>query len=130
VGEAACEADIVFHTSATAAGFNVALAAGGLEATVVEMSWYGTRAIDAALGGAFHSRRLRLVSSQVGQVSPTHRARWTYRRRLEKALALLSEMNPVCDQFVAREIDFAAAATALPLALARDAPGLAPVLRY
>jgi NADPH:quinone reductase-like Zn-dependent oxidoreductase len=129
-GETACEADVVFHTSATAAGFNVALAAGGLEATVVEMSWYGTRAIEASLGGAFHSRRLRLVSSQVGQVSPAHRARWTYRRRLEKALALLADMNSVCDQFVAREIDFAAAVTEVPRALARDASGLAPVLRY
>ena len=35
------------------------------------------------LGGAFHSRRLKLISSQVGQVAPSHRARWTHRRRLD-----------------------------------------------
>ncbi len=43
------------------------------------------------LGGAFHSRRLRLVASQVGQVPPQRARRWTYRRRLAKALALLSD---------------------------------------
>ena len=31
------------------------------------------------LGGAFHSRRLRLISSQVGQIAPSHRPRWTHR---------------------------------------------------
>ncbi len=36
----------------------------------VELSWYGSGEVAAPLGGAFHSRRLRLVSSQVGQVAP------------------------------------------------------------
>ena len=36
----------------------------------VEMSWYGDAAVTAMLGGAFHSRRLRLVSSQVGLRRP------------------------------------------------------------
>ena len=43
------------------------------------------------LGGAFHSRRLRLVSSQVGKVAPSHRPRWTHGRRLAAALALLAD---------------------------------------
>ena len=43
------------------------------------------------LGGAFHSRRLRLISSQVGHVSPLQRPRWTYARRLHKALELLGD---------------------------------------
>ena len=33
---------------------------------MVEASWYGDRTPGVGLGGAFHSRRLRLVSSQVG----------------------------------------------------------------
>ena len=64
-----------------------AIACAGLEATVVEMSWYGDRPVEVGLGGAFHSRRLRLVSSQVGQVSPGRRPRWDYRRRMARRLA-------------------------------------------
>ena len=41
-------------------------ALAGAEATVVEMSWYGDRAVELPLGGAFHSRRLTIRSSQVG----------------------------------------------------------------
>ena len=60
---------MVFHASATAPGLDTALCCAGAEATVVELSWYGEGAVAAPLGGAFHSRRLRLVSSQVGQVA-------------------------------------------------------------
>ena len=43
------------------------------------------------LGGAFHSRRLRLIASQVGKVAPSHRRDWTHRRRLQHALELLDD---------------------------------------
>ncbi|MFD2181574.1 zinc-dependent alcohol dehydrogenase [Rhodoplanes azumiensis] len=83
--------DLVIHASASAAGLTTALALAGLEATVLELSWYGEGSVAAPLGGAFHSRRLTLRSSQVGQVSPSHRPRWTHRRRLAAALALLAD---------------------------------------
>ena len=59
----------------------------GEEATVAEMSWYGAGEIAVPLGGPFHSRRLKLISAQVGRVAPSHRARWTFRRRLSAAVA-------------------------------------------
>jgi hypothetical protein len=43
------------------------------------------------LGGAFHSRRLRLISSQVGKVAPSRRADVTHRQRLEAALVLTAD---------------------------------------
>ena len=122
------DADVVFHASSTSAGLGTAIGAAGMEATVVEMSWYGDTAVTASLGGAFHSRRLKMISSQVGQVSPSRRPRWTYRRRLEAALGLLQD--PALDALVANEIAFEAAAEALPKALAAGADGLAPVIRY
>jgi threonine dehydrogenase-like Zn-dependent dehydrogenase len=122
------EADVVFHTSVSAAGLNTAIDCAGMEAAIVELSWYGDRDVPARLGGAFHSRRLRLQSSQVGQVSPNRRPRWNYRRRLEKALALLAD--PGLDVLVAEEIAFADAPTALPRLLTPGAAGLAPVIRY
>lgn len=85
------DADIVFHTSATSTGLATALAAAGREASIVELSWYGADAPAAPLGQAFHSQRLRLISSQVGEVAPSQRARWNHRDRLEKALSLLDD---------------------------------------
>ncbi|MFZ1105078.1 MAG: dehydrogenase [Hyphomicrobiaceae bacterium] len=122
------DADVVFHASATAAGLNTAIACAGPEATVVEMSWYGDRPVEVGLGGAFHSRRLRLVSSQVGQVSPGRRPRWDYGRRMAAALRLID--LPALDLLVAEEIAFEDAPRELPRILAAGAHGLAPVIRY
>src|SRR5262245_27592688 len=122
------DADVVFHASATGAGLACAIACAGDEANVVELSWYGDKVVSVGLGASFHSRRLRLIASQVGQVSPSRRPRWSFRRRLEAALGLLA--LPALDALVAEEVAFAAAASALPQVLAADAGGLAPVIRY
>ena len=122
------DADVVFHTSVSAAGLNTAIACAGMEATIVELSWYGDRRLPVQLGGAFHSQRLKLVSSQVGQVSPARRPRWNYRRRLEAALC--AARRPPLDALVAEEFAFEEAASKLPRILAPGAQGLAPVIRY
>jgi threonine dehydrogenase-like Zn-dependent dehydrogenase len=83
--------DLVVHASASEAGLTTALDLAADEATVLELSWYGSQGIRVPLGGAFHSRRLKLVSSQVGKVAPSHRATRTPRQRLETALALLAD---------------------------------------
>jgi hypothetical protein len=85
------DCDLVVHASGHPAGLGTALALAGEEATVLELSWYGDAMVTAPLGGAFHSRRLRLVSSQVGRIAPSHRPRWTHGRRLAAALALLTD---------------------------------------
>jgi threonine dehydrogenase-like Zn-dependent dehydrogenase len=122
------DADIVFHASATAAGLATAINCAGLEGTIVEMSWYGDKPVAAALGGAFHSRRLKLVSSQVGQVAASRRPRWDYRRRVEAATRLLD--MPALDALVAEEIAFEDTPHELPSILSAGAPGLAPVICY
>jgi threonine dehydrogenase-like Zn-dependent dehydrogenase len=85
------DCDLVVHASASAAGLATALKSAADEATVLELSWYGDGDVSVPLGGAFHSRRLRLVASQVGKVAPSHRRDWTHRRRLEKALSLCAD---------------------------------------
>jgi hypothetical protein len=85
---APADCDLVVHTSATGAGLATALNLAADEATILELSWYGAGTVPVPLGGAFHSRRLRLVSSQVGKVAPSHRKEWTHRARLELALEL------------------------------------------
>jgi NADPH:quinone reductase-like Zn-dependent oxidoreductase len=95
---------LVIHASATAAGLATALSLAAFEATVLELSWYGDAPVPVPLGGAFHSRRLRLVSSQVGHVAPSHRAEWTHRRRLADALALLDDAR--LDALLAEPVAF------------------------
>ena len=91
-------ADRVVHASGQCAGLATALRLAGFEATVLELSWYGTRAVSLPLGEAFHARRLTLQSSQVGQVAAAQRGRWTRRRRLELALSLLRD--PALDALI------------------------------
>jgi threonine dehydrogenase-like Zn-dependent dehydrogenase len=101
--------DVIVNASASGEALATAIHHAGMEATLVEASWYGAKSVTLPLGGAFHSRRLRLVSSQVGQI-PLHRARrWTYRRRLAKALDLLCDAR--LDALISGETDF----TDLPL---------------
>ncbi|HVY63880.1 MAG TPA: zinc-binding alcohol dehydrogenase [Gammaproteobacteria bacterium] len=88
--QAAREADVVVHTSGSAAGLGTALALAGFEATVLEMSWYGSAAPAVPLGEAFHSRRLTLRSSQVGSIAGAQRARWSHERRMQLVLNLLA----------------------------------------
>jgi NADPH:quinone reductase-like Zn-dependent oxidoreductase len=121
-------ADIVFHTSASEAGLRLALGCAGFEGRIVEASWFGEKEIGLPLGGAFHSQRLQIVSSQVGNVSPCMRARWPHRRRLETALRLLDDARLDC--LLTDEIAFEDLPDALPRLLAADAPGLATVVRY
>jgi threonine dehydrogenase-like Zn-dependent dehydrogenase len=126
------EADVVFHVSASAAGLATAIKCAGFEGTVVEMSWYGDKSVEVELGGAFHSRRLKLVSSQVGQVAANRRPRWDYGRRIGLAMRLLAQ--PELDALVAEEIAFEDAAREVPRVLGPNAQGigqgLAPVIRY
>jgi threonine dehydrogenase-like Zn-dependent dehydrogenase len=106
-------ADLVLHASGHPAGLVTALGLAALEARVVEVSWYGDTPVTLPLGEAFHSRRLRIESSQVGRI-PAHRApRWTYARRMAAALALLRD--PALDVLITGESGF----DELPQVLAR-----------
>jgi hypothetical protein len=122
------DCDFVFHTSASAAGLASALALAGDEASVIEMSWYGAGDVPVPLGGAFHSRRLRLISSQVGKVAPSRRAEFTHARRLAAATELLAE--PALDALLNDATPFRDLPQQLPRLLAPDADVLCPVIDY
>ncbi|RZI78200.1 MAG: zinc-binding alcohol dehydrogenase [Variovorax sp.] len=97
-GAATREADLVVHASGQPAGLVTALDLAAFEATVLELSWYGQRAVALPLGEAFHARRLTLRSSQVGHVATAQRARWSHGRRMALALSLLCD--PVLDTLI------------------------------
>jgi hypothetical protein len=120
--------DVVVHTSASATGLATALRLAGDEATVLELSWYGTNDVKIPLGDVFHSRRLKLISSQVGKVAPSRRPRWDYRRRLTAALALLND--PTLDALLAPPVAFGDLPTRLPDILTPQSGVLCQVVRY
>ena len=120
--------DLIFHTSASEAGLATALRLAAFEATVLELSWYGAKEIKVPLGGAFHSQRLKLVSSQVGHVAPSRRATWTHRRRLEEALRLLDD--PALDALLAPPVAFSDLPEKLPDILNPTSGVLCQLIRY
>jgi NADPH:quinone reductase-like Zn-dependent oxidoreductase len=120
--------DLVFHASGTGAGLATALRVAGDESTIVELSWYGAGEVAVPLGERFHSGRLRLISSQVGKVAPSHRPRWSYGRRLAAAVALLDDT--VLDDLLAPAVDFADLPARLPALLASEADARCPLIRY
>lgn len=122
------DADVVFHTSATAAGLEAAIACCGREARLVEMSWYGDRKVGVGLGGAFHSRRIALVSSQVGALPAARLPRWDFARRRAMALALLADER--LDALITDEVAFDDLPARLGRILGEGAPGIATVIRY
>jgi 2-desacetyl-2-hydroxyethyl bacteriochlorophyllide A dehydrogenase len=97
-------ADVVVHASGSPSGLDAALRIAAFEATIVEMSWYGSDVVPLSLGAAFHARRLTLKSSQVGAVAAAQRARWDRRRRMQLTFTLLTD--PVLDALITGESEF------------------------
>ena len=125
--EVAGEFDVTVNASGSAEALARAIELAGQEARVVEASWHGDRPVSLPLGGAFHARRLTIVSSQVGSVPPSRRARWTYARRLAKALDLLRDDR--LDVLISGETRFADLEKAYPAILA-DPETLCHRIRY
>ncbi|HZA67147.1 MAG TPA: zinc-binding alcohol dehydrogenase [Geminicoccaceae bacterium] len=121
-------ADLVLHASATSEGLATALDLAGFEATVVEMSWYGDREVAAPFGEGFHSRRLRLVSSQVGAIATAQRARWDRRRRLALALDLLAD--PRFDALLEPAVPFARLPEVMADLAAQPSKVMCQVIKY
>jgi threonine dehydrogenase-like Zn-dependent dehydrogenase len=114
--------DLAVHTSATSAGLQLGLDLLAAEGTLIELSWYGSTEVRLSLGGAFHSGRLGIRSSQVGVVSPARAARRTAADRVALALELLRD--PAFDALLTGESHF----DELPEVMARLAAGSLPAV--
>lgn len=125
------EQELIIHASANPAGLRQALQCAAFEARIIEASWFGAQEVALPLGEAFHSRRLRLISSQVGAVAPAMRARRSYGERMAQALGLLAD--PALEALVGPATSFQDLPQALP-DLLNPAPGqpapLCPLVTY
>lgn len=116
------------HCSATSAGLQLSLDLLGPEGTVLDLSWYGDRPVQVALGGVFHSGRLAIRASQVGTVAAARRGTRSHADRLALALELLRD--PAFDELLTGESDL----EELPEVMSRLADGrldaLCHTIRY
>ena len=119
------EQDLIVHASASEAGLRTALGSAAFEARIVEASWFGDRTPALPLGEAFHARRLRLISTQVGSVATAMRGRRTHAQRLALALDLLAD--PAYDAVLEPPTRFEDLPEAMPRLLAG---GLCHVVTY
>ncbi len=119
------EQELIVHASGTEAGLRLALSRAAFEGRIIEASWFADRVPALPLGEAFHARRLRVVSSQVGSIAPAMRGRRTHSERLALALDLLAD--PAFDALLEAPVDFADLPRAMPRLLAG---GLCHVVRY
>ena len=125
------EQELIIHASASAAGLRQALACAAFEGRILEASWFGDAEPALPLGAEFHQKRLQLVSTQVGSVSPAMRGRRSHGQRMALALTMLEDprLDALLGPFVAFE-DLPAALSAL-LDPAPGAPQpLCPIIRY
>jgi NADPH:quinone reductase-like Zn-dependent oxidoreductase len=120
--------DLVFHTSASSAGLQLALDLLADEGSVIDLSWYGDTAVTLDLGSAFHVRRLAIRSSQVGRVAPARRTTRTTAHRLALALDLLTDES--FDALLSGSSPFAELPAVMPKLVDGRQPALCHTIRY
>jgi hypothetical protein len=118
----------VVHTSATSDGLRLALELLEPDGEVLELSWYGDRPVEVALGGAFHSGRLAVRASQVGAVARSRRGRRTRHQRLALAMELLRD--PAYDCLLTGQSGFDELPAVLPRLASGDLRGLCHSITY
>ncbi|SJN14034.1 Threonine dehydrogenase and related Zn-dependent dehydrogenases [Halomonas citrativorans] len=120
--------DCIIHASGHPEGLRQALCQVGNEGRIIEMSWFGEGEVSIPLGGAFHSQRLSLRASQVGQLPAKLRPRWGFQRRLMLALSLLNDSR--LDTLISGESDFDAFPQLAPELFSAGSDVLCHRLRY
>lgn len=87
-------ADLAFELSGNPAALDMAIQVTGFDGRVIIGSWYGQKQAALDLGGVFHRRQIRLLSSQVSYVNSRWRARFSKNRRLQVAWQMLAQHQP------------------------------------
>ena len=120
--------DRIFNTSSSGAGLQSAIDISAFEAHIIEMSWYGNQPVTLNLGGAFHSKRLSIISSQVGHVSPHKRNTTSHAQRMAKAISYLDD--PKLDNLLQEPIAFKNLPSHLHEIFNTQADALCQVVKY
>jgi threonine dehydrogenase-like Zn-dependent dehydrogenase len=121
-GDAPDGLDLVVHATGTGAGLQTSLDLLAPDGVVTDLSWYGEKPVELHLGGRYHSARLGIRASQVGEIAESRRGRRTHADRMALALRMLAD--PAFDALLTGESTF----EELPEVMGKLASGSIPAL--
>ena len=84
------KADVIINTTSNYDIITESFKKLNIEGKFVEASWYGSKKGRISLGGFFHSRRLKIISSQVSKIPKYLENKHDYATRLNLAIKALS----------------------------------------
>lgn len=119
--------DCIFHTSASENGLRLALDLADFEGRIIEMSWYGEKEVSVPLGSAFHSQRLKIISSQVGHVARSKRDTTSHADRMSIAIEYLKD--PILEDLLFPVVPFTQMPNIIDEILTSDTT-LCPLVTY
>jgi NADPH:quinone reductase-like Zn-dependent oxidoreductase len=120
--------DVAFDTSGTPAGLQTAIDRVGIEGRVVAVSWFGAAPARLDLGASFHSRRKRIIGSQVSRIPGLLQPRWDGARRKGLVFRLLE--RPEFGLHVGPAVSFVDLPRTYAALVGRSAKGLSPLIIY
>ncbi len=85
--------DVVFHTSASSSGLQLAIDSTREEGRIMEMSCHGSREVSLNLGTSFHFGRKRIISSQVSRIASPALPYFDHQRRKDLVFRLLADTS-------------------------------------
>jgi len=86
--------DLGFVLSGSPEAMDTAIHAVGYEGRVIAGSWYGDKLSQLHLDTYFHRNKIRIISSQVSQISSALTGRWHKKRRMNMAIEALQRIKP------------------------------------
>ena len=121
-------ADLVYELSGNPEALNPAIAVTGFDGRILIGSWYGRKQATLELGGRFHRKRIRLISSQVSSLTPALSGRWSKQRRLATAWDMIRRIRPA--RFITHQMPLSRAGEAFALIDRDPAATIQVVLEY
>ena len=83
--------DCIINTTSNYDVLNNSFTKLKLDGKIIEASWYGEKVAKLNLGNEFHSKRLRIISSQVANIPLHMQKKHNYRSRLKIAINVLND---------------------------------------
>ena len=82
--------DCIVNTTSSYNVLNESFTKLNLDGKLIEASWYGNKIGKLNLGNEFHSKRLKIISSQVSNIPAHMKKKYNYKSRLKIAIDALS----------------------------------------
>ena len=83
--------DCIINTTSSYNVLNNSFTKLNLDGKIIEASWYGNKMGKLSLGNEFHSKRLKIISSQVSNIPAHMKKKHNYKTRLKIAIDALSK---------------------------------------